>query len=292
MHDLPRGPQAPESRARVRPHARQGSWAPRAYIWEGGWIGIGRASGVVPAHAHHAVQISISLDAKLRVREAEGPWLTAGAAIVLPDVAHSFDACDGVVAMLFIDPECREGRWLRQSHALPIECIPLERYEALLPPLRAVHDRPPGVEAITALVMAVVRALCVGPPPVHRIDERVTKAIGLIRRSDASRIPLEDVAASVFLSPSRFAHVFSTTVGLPFRRYVLWRKLTRAIQFIGRGQTLSAAAHASGFSDSAHLTRTFQQMFGIPPSVMLTRGELHEIPAPFELPGTRSPDDR
>jgi AraC-like DNA-binding protein len=259
------------------------AWAPRGYIWEGGWIGIGRASGVVPPHAHHAVQISISLDAGLRVREADGPWLDAGGAIVLPDVRHSFDACDGLVTMLFIDPECREGRWLGNSHAGPIDVIPATLYAPFQTRLRAVAERPPGMEEITALVRALVRALCIGPPPVRRIDERVRRAIEMIRRSHASRIPLEDVAASVFLSPSRFAHLFSETVGLPFRRYVLWRKLTRAMQFVGRGDTLSAAAHASGFSDSAHLTRTFQQMFGLAPSTMLSRGELYEIPAPFDM---------
>ena len=119
---------------------------------------------------------------------------------------------------------------------------------------------------------------------VRKIDPRVTKALELIRQSNASKIPLDDIASSVFLSPSRFAHLFSETVGLPFRRYVLWRKVCRALQVVSRGATLSSAAHRSGFSDSAHLTRTFYQMFGISPTVMLGAGELYEIPSPFEPP--------
>ena len=83
-----------------------------------------------------------------------------------------------------------------------------------------------------------------------------------------------------FLSPSRFAHLFTQQVGLPFRRYMLWRKLTRAMLAIGKEPTIAAAAHASDFADAAHLTRTFYQMFGIPPSVMM-RGEFFEIPSPF-----------
>jgi AraC-like DNA-binding protein len=87
----------------------------------------------------------------------------------------------------------------------------------------------------------------------------------------------------VFLSPSRLTHLFAQEVGLPFRRYVLWRRLTRAMLLISRGGSLSTAAHASGFADAAHMTRTFHQMFGMNPKTLLGRGELHEIPAPFEL---------
>ena len=86
----------------------------------------------------------------------------------------------------------------------------------------------------------------------------------------------------MFLSPSRFAHLFSESVGQPFRRYLLWRKLNRAMLAVGRGASLSQAAHEGGFSDSAHLTRTFIQMWGIPPSVMM-KGDFHEVPPPFEI---------
>jgi AraC family transcriptional regulator len=42
------------------------------------------------------------------------------------------------------------------------------------------------------------------------------------------------------------------------------------------GQTLSAAAHAAGFADSAHLSRTARTMFGLPPSLLQMRGPLGE----------------
>ena len=107
--------------------------------------------------------------------------------------------------------------------------------------------------------------------------------------SDELRISIEDAAAMAFLSPSRFAHLFKQQVGLPFRRYMLWRKLTRAMLVIGRERTISTAAHEADFADAAHLTRTFYQMFGLPPSVMM-RGDFFEIPSPFELPAV--PDRR
>jgi AraC-like DNA-binding protein len=77
--------------------------------------------------------------------------------------------------------------------------------------------------------------------------------------------------------------LFKQQIGLSFRRYMLWRKLTRAMLVIGRERTFAMAAHAADFADAAHLTRTFYLMFGRPPSVMM-RGEFFEISSPFELP--------
>lgn len=154
----------------------------------------------------------------------------------------------------------------------------------------SAHEVHPELEERGAVLAGVkelqewmVEALCQGPPPLRGMDERVARALDLMRADGSERLGLSAVAAQVFLSPSRFAHLFTAEVGLPFRRYVLWRKLNRAMAAFGRGATLSAAAHAAGFADSAHLTRTWRAMFGITPSTMVGMAEFYEIPAPFEM---------
>ena len=121
-------------------------------------------------------------------------------------------------------------------------------------------------------------------PPIRRYDSRVTTVLNKIRESADLRMSVEASAAIVHLSPSRFAHLFKQQVGLPFRRYMLWRKLTRATLAIARERTITAAAHAADFADAAHVTRTFQQMFGIPPSAMM-QGDFFEIDSPFQFAG-------
>ena len=141
---------------------------------------------------------------------------------------------------------------------------------------------------VGALVRSIVESLCAGVPPARRPDPRITTVLEMIASSEDLRLSLERVAASVFLSPSRFQHLFKQQVGLAFRRYILWRKVTRAMITIARERTLTAAAQASDFADAAHLTRTFHQMFGLPPSVLM-QGELFVIPSPFGLiPATAS----
>jgi hypothetical protein len=48
----------------------------------------------------------------------------------------------------------------------------------------------------------------------------------------------------------------------------------------------SAAAHAADFADAAHVTRTFYQMVGMAPSVLM-RGEFAELPSPFDVRSER-----
>lgn len=256
-------------------------WAPRWYLWDGGFLAIGRSRGVVPPHAHHAIQIVLGIDEDIRVAGSDAVWISARGFIVRPDTEHAFDGEGVDGAMLFVDPESTEGRWLLASLTRDVTTIPAARLESCAAALRTFSDNPLEAMEPAELIRHCVRALCAGVPPSRKLDERVTRVLATIRAADDLRIPLEDAAAAVFLSPSRFAHLFTEHVGLPFRRYVLWRKLTRAILEIGRGQSISAAAHMAGFADAAHLTRTFQQMFGVPPSIML-RGEFFEVPAPFE----------
>ena len=115
---------------------------------------------------------------------------------------------------------------------------------------------------------------------MRKLDPRVTTVLSRIQAADDLRISLEAAAEMAFLSPSRFAHLFRDQVGLPFSRYMLWRKLTRAMVAIGSERTISDAAHAADFADAAHLTRTFYQMVGMAPSVLM-RGAFAEIPSPF-----------
>jgi AraC family transcriptional regulator len=250
------------------------------YLWEGGFLLFGRGTGVVPPHVHHAIQIVVALDGVLSVCGADDRWREGPGLVVKPDVVHSFNANGAFGAMLFVDPESSEGSWLKSSLIEEITIVPGERLVSAVAELRRFAERPMEGMEIDALIRHCVRALSPGAPPARKLDDRITKVLNAIQSSDELRISLESAAAIAFLSPSRFAHLFTEQMGLPFRRYVLWRKLTRAMVAIGRGQTIADAAHAADFADAAHLTRTFYQMFGMAPSALM-RGRFSQIASPF-----------
>jgi len=76
-------------------------------------------------------------------------------------------------------------------------------------------------------------------------------------------VSLADAATHVGLSSGRARHLFVEQTGLPFRTYLLWQRLTKAVELFSSGTSLTDAAHGAGFSDSSHLSRTFRRMFGI-----------------------------
>jgi AraC-like DNA-binding protein len=67
---------------------------------------------------------------------------------------------------------------------------------------------------------------------------------------------------------SRLQHLFRDQVGVPIRRYLLWPRYLTALSLLADGASVTRAAHAAGFADSAHLTRTAVRMNGFTPTKM------------------------
>jgi AraC-like DNA-binding protein len=249
-------------------------------LWEGGFLLAARAQGVVPSHAHHAIQIVIALDGCVAICGTDDGWRESRVIVVRPDAEHSFDCNGALGVMVFVDPESSEGAWLSASLRQDITIVPDTRLDSIVPALRAFAEQPDETQDVAALVRGCVHGLRPGLAPTRQVDSRVSKVLDAIRESDDLRMSLDKAADMAFLSPTRFAHLFKEQVGLPFSRYMLWRKLTRAMVAIASERTIAAAAHAADFADAAHLTRTFYQMVGMAPSALM-RGDFIEIASPF-----------
>ncbi len=260
---------------------------PRWYLWEGGFLLTARAQGVVPIHAHHAIQIVIALDGSIAIHGRDGRWQKSQGIVVRPDAEHAFDCNGALGVMVFVDPESSEGAWLSAALRKDITIVPERRLDSIVPELRAFVAQPDDMEHVATLVRRCVQGVSPGLAPARRLDARVTTVLDAIRASDDLRMSLDRAADMACLSPTRFAHLFKDQVGLPFSRYMLWRKLTRAMVAVASERTIAAAAHAADFADAAHLTRTFYQMVGMAPSALM-QGDLIEIPSPFSASPRRA----
>ena len=67
-------------------------------------------------------------------------------------------------------------------------------------------------------------------------------------------------------------------MGLPLRRWILWRRLRAALEHALAGKSMTQAAFDAGFADGAHFTRTCQQMFGLAPTAFAPVDDLFIAP--------------
>jgi AraC family transcriptional regulator len=68
------------------------------------------------------------------------------------------------------------------------------------------------------------------------------------------------------LSESHFSRAFSVSLGMPPGQYIAARRIVRAkLMMTSTGESLAYIAIACGFSDQAHLSKSFRCRVGITP---------------------------
>jgi len=100
-------------------------------------------------------------------------------------------------------------------------------------------------------------------PKVPSLDARAQRLMKLL--CDNPRCTLSDLAQNLKLSYHRTSHLFTQAVGITVRTYQLWQKLYRANGPLTKGATLTEAAHAAGFVDSAHYSNAYFTAYGRSP---------------------------
>lgn len=238
-------------------------WVGRIFLRPGRLLYVG-AIGSSNPHAHHAFQIARGLSGPIAFVGPLGERLDAPAAVVPPDAVHATAGTTASGWMMYVDPDDSIGRRLRRTTGAGGS--PRQWAEAGRALLQLAGAPPTCWDQVDALELAVFDALAIPrvlPRPLHPALARALRTISDDLGSDVS---LATVAAAARLSPSRLSHLFTLELGIPFRRYVLWRRLMRAGSEVQGGATLTAAAHAAGFADSPHMNHTFRRMFGLAPT--------------------------
>lgn len=259
-----RGRRAAAVKGKASPQTHA-SWDGKLFLWGGCGLYAGPAF-LTTLHAHHALQVCIGISGRFRLRSGEGaPWRAYRGAVVLPDQSHQLDGKGNRVALLYLDPESTLARRVAQLQSRGgIFAIRTATVESLRSRLSGLIEAEPTERLCEELLEALVHKDNVLAP----LDCRVASAVELLRGAPERHMPIAELAPAVGLSPSRLAHLFRTHTGLPVRRYLLWLRLGDALQQLTHGASLTTAAHAAGFADSAHFSRTFRAMLGITPSAL------------------------
>jgi len=233
-------------------------WPAAMVVWGPGFTTAG--------HRHHCVQLVMAMHGTLLIRgKSDDPWMRCGAALVRPDAAHEVDARDTTVLIGFVDSESELGAALSERIEGGISCIS----ETEVARWRLALGRIPTEARVERWVRTQLlhrRRPVKIHPGVSLVLKHLRQKLGI-----SDDFSLKTMAGISGLSQSRFMHVFTESTGVPLRPYILWLRLQRACCDLMAGATVTAAAHNAGFSDAAHLTRTFRRMLGMTPTDLALR---------------------
>lgn len=212
-------------------------------------------------HAHRAVQLLLSLDTPVRISTPQAA-VDCGFVALSPQLPHRVQGAGQPLVHLFLDPGPAAWRaWQAaggNAQAPPAALIDQFR-EAAREPL----DEGRAQALLIAFRDSCLPGLKAQPPP----DPRIAATVAHIDADPtATGLDHRTLAARVHLSASRFLALFPQHTGMPVSHYRRWRQLLLAVTLLRQGASVTEAAHAAGFADGPHLSRSVRQVLGSSPS--------------------------
>lgn len=209
---------------------------------------VSELGGLTP-HQAAADALLVGLEGAFTI-ERDGQRETTELCVVPARTEHALDFHGRRMACLYFEPGTRAPQRLD-----------LSRLRASLEAV--VHD---AREATWSALLDDT-----GFDPCGPVDSRAAQVARALARSPDENLPADVLAQQVGLSGSRLEHLFTRSYGVPMRAWRSWWRMRLAAAQLLDGRTLTAAAHAAGFHDSAHFSNTFRQTFGLPPSLVFGR---------------------
>lgn len=243
------------------------------YIWEDRVFYLGHLPDI-SEHRLGSAALCIGVDRSFEVLESESSiWQSCRSVLIPPGCLHTIRVDGTIMAILFLEPESdhyarlrevmKGGEWqclYGMTNESDFISILMDFHHAAREPLETYRMldimADPGRD---------------GPAISHELDSRINRVIQLIKEDPSQSYSVEALAETVHLSPTRLVHLFKEQTGVPIRRFRQWNRMKSVVEFVAAGQTLTDAALNAGFSDSAHLSRAFRNMFGIKPSFLFSR---------------------
>lgn len=235
-------------------------------------------------HAHSVPILITGLYEKFGLRLEDSEWTSCAAAVIPAGVHYELDVQGEPLSVLYLEPTIA-----RLEGLLPLLSNTTEWGGVVIG--KTVRGKDTGVDLLRGLyedpfslnrageALAQILDYSQHYASLHfterQLDGRILKVLGMLEaysvQEDALQsLSLRERSAKEFanhagLSVSRFQHLFSAEVGVPFRRYRAWQRLKIVIKEVMAGGNLTSAAHLAGYYDQAHFGHHFRQTFGAAP---------------------------
>jgi len=227
-------------------------------------------------HRHDTYAIGLTLRGVQRFtyRGAERASFPGQVIVIHPDEVHDGGAGTDTglhYRMMYVPPE-------RIAEALNGAALPHVPTPVLSDPgfQRGLADALQDLDGemgdlkVSGLLADLAASLCRvsddARPMRRTLDWPALKACaGFLRENAADTVMSADLEAVTGLDRFALARQFRAAFGTSPHRYLVMRRLERVKQALARNESLADIAAACGFADQSHMTRHFNQAFGLSP---------------------------
>lgn len=207
-------------------------------------------------HRHMAAHIIISTGDYMKATVDNKEYLCKG--ICIPSgVSHNIDTCGNPALVFLYDSTTNAAKQIQKVLNIDAEtCVNIislyKKFEisgsgADYFPIEKCILKKIGLSALNGSVT----------------DDRMIDAMKYIRENGNLKMTCKAAADAVFLSESRFSHLFREQVGMTFAAYLIYQRILSVYTDVIRGKTVTEAAMEAGFSSSAHFADVNRRVFGI-----------------------------
>ena len=245
----------------------------KLYLWEDRVFYLGQLP-LLSEHRLGAAALCMGVDNVFQVLESEdSQGRTCRSVLIPPGCLHEIHTATVQMAILFLDPESEqytllqnimtEGEWqclyrlVHEDQGLAILCD--------------LNQSDYGSTTVYDLLDNIIDPRKLVPHAHRLLDARIQKVVQLIKEDISQSSSVEALANNINLSPTRLVHLFKEQTGVPIRRFRQWHRMKAVAALVAAGENLTDAALNAGFSDSAHFSRAFKNMFGMKPSFFFNR---------------------
>lgn len=214
-------------------------------------------------HKHHALEFIFGIEQSFNLISDKSVFSNIHGAIISPNYPHQFIGKNAKYLFIYLEPEITQVNQIKDYYNLSLQKVVH---------LNKLSSFPKAKDVIDFSFFSNVLNITITHTTITKIDERIKNIVKFIKDNlKYGQISSDDLAKNIHLSTSRFSHLFKEQIGIPVRRYILWCRIQEALKELMEGNNFTKSAHTAGFSDSAHFSRTFFEMFGVSPSSVLKR---------------------
>jgi AraC-like DNA-binding protein len=242
------------------------------------YVGKGRALYCGPlqhleAHVYGAPVLHVGIYGPFKLKIGGGDWRSYRVAVVPPGLRHALDLAGGVHGKLFVEIDSPHAAAFRRRFPYRKGMVGTLSDPDLMACFHWVFEENPSHAAVERRLDILLQPAL---PGESLIDPRIRKIVALIRDEPDRNYSQRELSEALGLSASRVLHLFSEQVGVPYRRYRMWKRLWLSAERLHASDSMTTAAMDSGFADATHFSHAFRDTFGVNPAPVFRKIERFE----------------